>query len=173
VAFQLSATDVIHSFWIPGLAGKMDMIPGRITTLPVRAEKVGRYRGVCAEFCGLSHALMAFDVIAMEPEAFDAWLVKARTQSPKGGTSEGARLFAAHGCGGCHSLNGGTSIGPALGDFAGRGTLGAGTLPPTTAHIAAFIRAPHKAKPGVRMPAYPHLSDADARAIAIWLREAR
>ncbi|WP_326490637.1 cytochrome c oxidase subunit II [Sphingobium sufflavum] len=155
VAFQLTATDVIHSFWIPGLAGKMDMIPGGITTLPVRAEKAGRYRGVCAEFCGLSHALMAFDVIAMEPEAFDAWLAEARSQSPKGGLSEGAHLFADHGCGGCDSLNGGTSIGPALGDFAGRGTLGAGILPPTTAHIAAFIRAPHKAKPGVRMPAYP------------------
>lgn len=67
VAFRLSGGDVVHSFWIPGLAGKMDMIPGRINSLVVRADKPGRYRGQCAEFCGLSHALMAFDVIAMPP----------------------------------------------------------------------------------------------------------
>ena len=78
VAFRLTAGDVVHSFWIPGLAGKMDMIPGRTNDLIVRADKPGRYRGQCAEFCGLSHALMAFDVIAMPPAAFDAWLAGQR-----------------------------------------------------------------------------------------------
>ncbi|MDH2149431.1 cytochrome c oxidase subunit II, partial [Sphingobium yanoikuyae] len=78
VILELGAQDVIHSFWIPGLAGKMDMIPGRTNRLVVRAENAGRFRGVCAEFCGLSHALMAFDVIAMNPADFDAWLAGAR-----------------------------------------------------------------------------------------------
>ncbi|MET0365190.1 MAG: cytochrome c oxidase subunit II [Sphingobium sp.] len=161
VSFQLTAKDVVHSFWIPGLAGKMDMIPGRTTLLPVRAEKPGRYRGVCAEFCGLSHALMAFDVIAMPAAEFDAWL--ARSRAPREGDSEGARLFAAHGCDACH---GSSAIGPTLADFGERTSLGAGILPPTIANTAAFIRAPQAAKPGARMPAYPQLSDADARAIA-------
>lgn len=74
VVLQLTAKDVLHSFWVPGLAGKMDMIPGRTNTLVVRATRAGRFRGQCAEFCGLSHAFMAFEVVAMEPAAFDAWL---------------------------------------------------------------------------------------------------
>lgn len=172
VAFDLTARDVIHSFWIPGLAGKMDMIPGRINRLVVKAEKPGRYRGVCAEFCGLSHALMAFDVIAMEPAAFDAWLSASRVPMPTA-DSRGAALFAAEGCGGCHAIRGtphDAAIGPDLSRFGERGTLGAGILPPTLDHVAAFIRAPQKAKPGVRMPAYPHMSDTDARAIALYLK---
>jgi cytochrome c oxidase subunit II len=76
VVFALQGGDVIHSFWIPGLAGKMDMIPGRTNRLVVRATRAGTFRGQCAEFCGLSHALMAFDVVAMEPAAFDAWLAR-------------------------------------------------------------------------------------------------
>lgn len=74
VVLELTAKDVLHSFWVPGLAGKMDMIPGRTNTLVVRATRPGRFRGQCAEFCGLSHAFMAFEVVAMEPAAFDAWL---------------------------------------------------------------------------------------------------
>lgn len=165
VSFELTSTDVIHSFWIPGLAGKMDMIPGRITRLPVRAERPGRFRGVCAEFCGLSHALMAFDVIAMPAKDFDAWVARNR---PRAATeSEGGRLFARNGCGGCHGPSG---IGPSLIDFADRQSLGAGIMVPTVPNIAAFIRNPQAAKPGSRMPSYPQLSDAEAESIAVWLR---
>lgn len=173
VSFELSATDVVHSFWIPGLAGKMDMIPGRTTTLPVLAEKPGRYRGVCAEFCGLSHALMAFDVIAMEPEAFDRWLAQDKQKALD--ASPGARLFVAHGCTACHDLNGtpaSPSIGPVLGDFHERSSIAAGILPPTEENITAFIRSPQQAKPGARMPAYPQLSEDEALVIARWLRSA-
>lgn len=176
VAFRLSAGDVVHSFWIPGLAGKMDMIPGRTNTLVVRAEKPGRYRGQCAEFCGLSHALMAFDVIAMPPAAFDAWLANEARPAGTGGDATGARLFAANGCGGCHSVAGVTApsrtsgIGPDLTHFGARRTLAAGILPMTPANVAGFIRHPEKTKPGVRMPSFPQLSDEEAMALARYLQ---
>ncbi|MDF2639478.1 MAG: cytochrome c oxidase subunit [Novosphingobium lindaniclasticum] len=171
VVFELAATDVVHSFWIPGLAGKMDMIPGRTNRLVVKADKPGTYRGVCAEFCGLSHALMAFDVIAMEPAAFDAWLVAARTAPPRP-QDRGAALFAREGCASCHAVadNGTRDIGPDLTGFGERLTLGAGILAPTPENTAAFIRDPHRFKPGARMPAYAHLSEDEALALARWLK---
>ncbi|MDY0958403.1 cytochrome c oxidase subunit II [Sphingomonas sp. CFBP8993] len=173
VAFKLSAGDVVHSFWIPGLAGKMDMIPGRINTLVVRAEKPGRYRGQCAEFCGLSHALMAFDVIAMPPAAFDAWLANEARPARTGGDAAGAKLFADNGCGGCHTVAGVTApsrIGPDLTHFGARRTLAAGILPMTPANVAGFIRHPEKTKPGVRMPSFPQLSDDEAMALSRYLQ---
>jgi cytochrome c oxidase subunit 2 len=137
VVLELMAEDVIHSFWIPGLAGNMDMIPGRTNRLVVKAEKPGRYRGVCAEFCGLSHALMAFDVIAMEPAAFDRWLADARAVVPLPAiATPGCALFDAQGCGACHTIRGtphvGT-IGPDLSRFGERLTLGASIFPPSSA----------------------------------------
>lgn len=179
VAFELTASDVIHSFWIPGLAGKMDMIPGRANRLVVRPEKAGRYRGVCAEFCGLSHALMAFEVIAMPPDDFDRWLATSRGASRTAladSTERGRALFDAQGCGACHAIRGtahDATIGPDLSRFGERSTLGAGILPPTPANVAAFIRRPQDHKPGARMPAYPQLSDADTRAIADYLKALR
>lgn len=174
VTFRLRAADVVHSFWIPGLAGKMDMIPGRTNTLVVRADRAGRYRGQCAEFCGLSHALMAFDVIAMPPAAFDAWLAAERRPATAAGP--GARLFAQHGCNACHSIRGvqaGGPIGPDLTHFGARHTLAAGILPMTTANVAGFIRHPERSKPGVRMPAFPQVSQAEAVAIAQYLKGLR
>jgi len=171
VALELTSADVIHSFWVPGLAGKMDMIPGRTNQLVVRATKPGRYRGVCAEFCGLSHALMAFEVVVMEPAAFDRWLAAQRR--PATSTAPGgARLFARYGCGGCHSIRGtgerGT-IGPDLTHIASRGTIAAGVLPMTRANLAGFIRNPGATKPGVRMPSFPGMPPRDADAIARYL----
>ncbi|MBM6576656.1 cytochrome c oxidase subunit II [Microvirga sp. SRT01] len=168
VALKLMGGDVIHSFWIPGLAGKMDMIPGRTNTLVVRATKPGRFRGVCTEFCGLSHALMAFDVVAMEPAAFDRWLA-AEAKPAAGGNA----LFAQYGCGGCHAIRGtgeAGAIGPDLTHFGARQTLAAGVLPMTTANVASFIRHPEKTKPGVRMPAFDHMPPADAVALARYLQ---
>ncbi|MET0220984.1 MAG: cytochrome c oxidase subunit II, partial [Tardiphaga sp.] len=131
VAFRLTAADVVHSFWIPGLGGKMDMIPGRTNTLVVRADKAGRYRGQCAEFCGLSHALMALDVVAMEPAAFDAWLAAQRRPATPAAADPGARLFAANGCTACHVVGRSSArgIGPDLTHFGARETLAAGILP--------------------------------------------
>lgn len=181
VRFRLHGGDVVHAFWIPGLAGKMDMIPGRVNELPVRAVKPGLFRGQCTEFCGLSHALMAFEVIAMEPAAFDRWLAAerrpARTAAgASGAAGEGRALFASYGCGGCHQIRGTGErglIGPDLTHFAARRTVGAGTLPMDPAAVARFIRYPSEAKPGARMPAFPHMSEAEASAIARYLGELR
>ena len=167
VEFRLEAADVLHSFWIPGLAGKVDMIPGRTNRLVVRATRPGRYRGQCAEFCGLSHALMAFDVVAMEPAAFDAWL--AREGAPAQAEGPGVRLFAAHGCAGCHAIRGSGAageIGPDLTHVGGRAHLGAGIRPMNAPELARFIRAAPDVKPGARMPAYPQMPAAEAEAIA-------
>lgn len=177
VLIELTGGDVIHSFWIPGLAGKMDTIPGRINKLPVRATRAGRFRGVCTEFCGLSHALMAFEVVAMPPDAFDRWLAaQARPARPAAAAMPGARLFAANGCGGCHAIRGTGAegaIGPDLTHFGGRRTLAAGILPMNDQNVARFIKAPARVKPGVRMPAYVHLRDAESLAIARYLQALR
>ena len=178
VRFRLHGGDVVHSFWIPGLAGKMDMIPGRVNELPVKAVKPGLFRGQCTEFCGLSHALMAFEVIAMEPAAFDRWLAAERMPAiaDAGALGQGKALFASYGCGGCHEIRGTGQrgrIGPDLTHLASRRTVGAGTLPMEEAAIARFIRFPSEAKPGARMPAFPHMSEAEASAIARYLGELR
>lgn len=175
VVFGLEAGDVLHSFWIPGLAGKMDMVPGRTNRLVVRATRAGRFRGQCAEFCGLSHALMAFDVVAMEPAAFDAWLA-AQRRPAQPAAAEGARLFASYGCGGCHQVRGAGqagTIGPDLTHVGARQTLGAGIQPMTRANLVRFIRQASAVKPGARMPAYPQMGDGDAQAIARWLEMLR
>lgn len=171
VTFQLSSPDVIHSFWIPGLAGKVDMIPGRTNELVVRATRAGLFRGVCAEFCGLSHARMAFDVIAMEPGAFDQWL--NGTAAPAADVDVPGRvLFGRHGCDGCHAVRGhfdGTAIGPDLTHFGSRHSLAAGALPMSVAAIGRFIRNPAEGKPGVRMPDFAGMTAEDAESISIYL----
>ncbi|TCP34622.1 cytochrome c oxidase subunit II [Sphingomonas sp. BK235] len=175
VVLALEGGDVLHSFWVPGLAGKMDMVPGRTNTLVVHATRAGRFRGQCAEFCGLSHALMAFDVVAMEPAAFDAWLAAERRPVTTA-ASTGARLFDAHGCGGCHAVRGtgaAGAIGPDLTHLGARASMAAGIQPLTTANLVRFIRDAPAVKPGARMPAYPQMSAADATAIARWLETNR
>lgn len=175
VAFHLASPDVIHSFWIPGLAGKMDMIPGHANQLVVRATRAGIFRGVCTEFCGLSHAHMAFDVVAMEPRAFDQWL--AQLAGPAHATDvPGRKLFENYGCHGCHAVRGhlaGSAIGPDLTHFGSRRSLGAGRLPMTHAFISHFIRDPAASKPGVLMPSFLEMPAADADAIATYLAELR
>jgi cytochrome c553 len=114
VEFTLDGRDVIHSFWIPSLGGKMDMIPGRRTRLLLEPTRVGTYRGVCAEFCGTSHARMSFAVVVQSPEDFDRWLAEQATASatPSGTTAaRGARVFAENGCGGCHQVRGTDAVG--------------------------------------------------------------
>jgi cytochrome c oxidase subunit 2 len=175
VVFVLRSPDVIHSFWIPGLAGKMDMIPGRTNELVVHATRPGVYRGVCAEFCGLSHARMAFDVVSMEPAAFDRWLDDA-ARPAAAIAGPGRRLFEDYGCGGCHAIRGhvdGSDIGPDLTHFGARRTLGAGTTPMSVEAIAAFIRDPAASKPGVLMPAFRTMPAAEVTAIATYLSELR
>ena len=171
VVLRLTSGDVVHSVWIPGLAGKTDMIPGRETLMTVRATQAGVYREQCMEFCGLSHALMAFDVVAMEPAAFDRWLAE-QGATASAVVSPGRAAFACYGCGACHAVRGtgeGGRIGPDLTHFGSRGSLAAGVLRPTEANVAAFIRRPDRFKPGVRMPAFAAMPASNAHAIARYL----
>lgn len=173
VVFVLDSPDVIHSFWIPGLAGKVDMIPGRTNVLVARATAPGRYRGACTEFCGLSHANMAFDVVAMEPAAFDDWLgTLARPAAAL--EHPGRALFDGYGCVACHAVHGhfeGGPIGPDLTHFASRRSLGAGTAPLTIDALAPFIVDSAALKPGSLMPPFEHMPAEDARRIAAYLLE--
>ncbi|MCO5136449.1 MULTISPECIES: cytochrome c oxidase subunit II [unclassified Shinella] len=169
--FALKAQDVIHSFWIPALGGKMDMIPGRTNTLSLLPTRAGVFRAPCAEFCGASHTLMAFSVVVMELEDYAAWR-RAQADGNFATGSEGERLFARHGCAGCHGIRGLTetaSLGPDLTFFGQRQTVGAGTLANTAENVARFIRNPDKVKPGAKMPAFDMLPDGDIAAMADYL----
>ncbi|MGS1097414.1 cytochrome c oxidase subunit II (plasmid) [Aquamicrobium terrae] len=172
VEFRLKSTDVIHSFWIPALGGKMDMIPGRVSRLSLLATKTGTYRGPCAEYCGTSHALMAFTVVVMEPSEFRQWL-QARAGASPGAASEGRDLFLAHGCGACHRVAGTEadgSVGPDLSHVGSRETLGAGILPNSEGTLRDFIAHPHVIKPNSKMPAFSMLPERDIGEIAAWLK---
>lgn len=172
VEFLLKSDDVIHSFWIPPLGGKVDMIPGRDNRLSLLASKSGSFRGPCAEFCGQSHALMAFSAVAMEPPAFREWL-DAKAHPSKGAAGAGQRLFLKHGCGSCHRIAGTEAqgnVGPDLSHLGSRRTLGAGILPNTEEAIARFIAEPDVVKPGAKMPAFGMLPPDEIQAIAAYLK---
>jgi cytochrome c oxidase subunit 2 len=152
VELRVRTTDVIHSFWVPRLTRKLDMIPGRSASLVIEARKAGIYRGQCAEFCGLQHARMAFLVIAEPPARFGRWLA----HEAKPATASGSEAFLRAGCGGCHAVKGTPArsrYGPDLTHLAGRRTIAAGTLPNTRAALARWLRDPQAVKPGNKMPA--------------------
>jgi cytochrome c oxidase subunit 2 len=175
VEFILSSPDVIHSFWIPSLGGKVDMIPGRENRLVLEPTRTGEFRGVCAEFCGDSHALMAFAVVVMEPADFEAWLAEQAkpARAPSGALGEqGQALFQAVGCAGCHAIRGTGargSIGPDLTHLAARRSLGAGILPNDRSALRRFIAATTEVKPGSKMPAFGMLPDEHLDAIVAYL----
>lgn len=174
VAFSLQAADVIHSFWIPSLAGKVDMIPGRTTSLQLSADRPGVYRGICAEYCGGAHAFMALDVIAMPKDDFTNWLQNAgrAAQSPDAQHQRGRELFEASGCGGCHAIDGlaaAGTIGPNLSEFGTRRSIGAGRLPMTDDNLKQFIADSQTYKPGNRMPPFRIFSGEDLSALASFL----
>lgn len=174
IEFELASADMIHSFWIPALGGKMDLIPGRTNRLSLRATKAGTYRGQCAEFCGTSHALMAFPVVVMPPAEFDAWL-RARAR-PSGGidaNADGRELFLGRGCGGCHAVAGTSALGtagPDLSHVGSRLTIGAGLLKNDAPALSRFIAHAGLLKPGSHMPAYLDLSDDELAQMAGWLK---
>lgn len=175
VDFELHSADVIHSFWIPPLGGKMDMIPGRTNRLSLQATEAGTFRGPCTEFCGTSHALMAFAAMAMPQDDFDRWLDERARPSP-GVAGAGADLFLRHGCGACHRVDGTEArgvVGPDLSHVGSRETIGAGILPNDEATLARFIADPDAVKPGALMPAFDMLAPTEIAAIAAYLRGLR
>jgi cytochrome c oxidase subunit 2 len=173
VRIELSSEDVIHSFWIPQLAGKMDAIPGRTNVLWLQADKPGVYRGQCGEFCGAQHARMAMVVIADTPQAYAAWRTGQLRPAPvaDGPVHPGAATFESH-CGACHTVRGtqaGGLLGPDLTHLMSRRTIAAGILPNTPGTLAAWISDPQSIKPGSRMPA-PRLSPTELQAVLGYLR---
>ena len=193
VYLALTSTDVIHSFWVPALAGKMDMVPGRMTGLALRPLKAGVYRGQCAEYCGIQHAKMALHVVVEPSEAFAAWLARqARPQPlPSAGGTGGAPLalgrsvFLQH-CAACHVVRTGgapeglapaagplqlSGAGPDLTHVASRLYLAAGTLRNEPGAMAAWIADPNAHKPGVRMPAAGGIDPESLRALGAYLEQ--
>ena len=172
---RLASDDVIHSFWIPALAGKVDMFPGRATRIALEPTATGTFRGQCAEFCGASHALMAFEAVVMEPDDFDAWLAHERSDAvdPADALAEAGRdVFLAEGCGACHAIRGTPAkggFGPDLTHVGGRESLGAGILPVEPEAFARWIAHTDVVKPEVDMPSYGHLDAARLRALAHYL----
>ncbi|RSZ40026.1 c-type cytochrome [Variovorax beijingensis] len=177
VYFGLGSADVIHSFWVPSLGGKMDMLPGRVQHLQLQADRPGTWRGQCAEYCGEQHARMALHVVAEEPAAFDAWLAAqarpAATPSPE--VERGREAFLAHRCNACHTVRGVSEqsrLGPDLTHVGSRLHLGAGTVPNDPAQLAAWVAHTQQLKPGARMPSSgERIGEADLQSIAIWLAQ--
>jgi cytochrome c oxidase subunit 2 len=175
ITVSVTAADVIHSFWIPNLGGKIDMIPGRVNRFNFTAERPGIYRGICAEFCGAQHARMAFDVTALEPSEFDAW---RRTQARPADEptflllARGRDLFRSGGCGSCHVVRGteaNGTFGPDLTHVGSRRTIGAGQFPNNVGTLAGWIANVQQIKPGAKMPSYGSFTGEDLRSIAGYL----
>jgi cytochrome c oxidase subunit II len=178
VELELTADDVIHSFWVPSLQGKKDLLPGYTTRLDFIASRAGVYEGQCAEFCGFQHAHMAIDVIALAPDEYSRWY-EAQLASPPEPTNpaahHGREVFMGSSCVMCHNIQGtdaSGSVGPDLTHVASRRRLAAGTLPNTPSNLAGWIRDPQGVKPGTHMPA-TQLSGEDLAALTSYLSELR
>ena len=179
VEFVLKAADVIHSFWVPSLGGKVDMIPGRTTRLRLTADRAGIYRGQCAEYCGGPHALMAFEVVALPSAEYDAWLAHAAAPATAPSTDverHGQTLFVAAGCGTCHAIRGTAAIGtigPDLTHIGSRRSVGIDTMKLTHANLVRFIAEGQHVKPGNRMPEFRIFRPDELDALAAYLLSLR
>ncbi|HEX8775635.1 MAG TPA: cytochrome c oxidase subunit II [Pyrinomonadaceae bacterium] len=175
VQLQLTSTDVIHSFWVPNLDGKKDLLPGHDNNIWLKADREGEFYGQCAEFCGHQHAHMRFIVIAESQAKFDAWLEAQRrpaAQAPQATeVARGQQVFLSAPCIMCHTVRGtdaGASIAPDLTHVASRKTIAAGTLTRTRDHLAGWITDSQQVKPGNRMPPVP-LPPEDLQALVSYL----
>jgi len=178
IHLRLAAADVIHSFWVPSLTGKQDLIPGRENTLTFTPQEVGIYRGQCAEFCGLQHAHMSLLVVVDSAADFEHWrrgqLAPAAT--PRGPEQEtGKRLFENKACASCHNIQGSTAsgtIGPDLTHLASRHYIAAGSLATNRGSIAAWLADPQTIKPGNNMPRV-RLNAGELNALSAYLAALR
>lgn len=179
VEFVLVSSNVIHSFWIPSLAGKVDMIPGAVNRLRLSAAAPGVFRGQCAEYCGVQHANMALMVVARPQAEFDAWLAaQARPAIAPAGPlqQQGMALFLANGCARCHAVRGTSAagtLGPDLTHVGARLTLGAGVLPANAGTFAGWVADIQHIKPGSQMPAFHQFSGEQLRALGAYLEGLR
>ena len=163
VELVLRSADVLHSFWVPVLAGKLDMVPGKENRLRVRADRPGEFRGQCAEYCGGPHAQMALYVVALPEDEFAQWA--AAQHRPAQSTHP---LFASH-CAACHTVRGTPAagvLGPDLTHVGSRLSIGAGILPNNAGTIAGWIASSQHFKPGNLMPSFEHFSGEELRTLA-------
>ncbi len=174
VRLDFESPDVIHSFWVPNLAGKQDLIPGRFTELTIRADKAGIYRGQCAEYCGIQHAHMAMYVVAQEPQDYAAWRAQQLKPAVVPKSAElrrGQQVFISNACALCHTIGGtsaGGHVGPDLTHFGSRMTIAAGTARNSFGNLTGWIADPQHIKPYTRMPAVA-LSGPDLIAVSHYL----
>lgn len=182
VVLDMVSEDVIHSFWVPKLGGKMDMVPGRTNRLKLQADRAGVYGGQCAEFCGGAHSLMGFVVVAHEPAEWQRWLDARRAPPPAAApdTNEevrrGRQLFGEVGCAACHRVAGTEAqglSGPDLTHVGARRSLGAGILPNNRGTLIGWIGDSQSIKPNNRMPAYRSLQAAELNALAAYMESLR
>jgi cytochrome c oxidase subunit 2 len=177
VKLVLQSTDVIHSFWVPRLAGKNDVIPGQTNVTWIQADRPGRYRGQCGEYCGAQHAHMALWVVADAPEAWARWADAQRTPAAApvdALAQQGLGTFQSH-CAACHTVRGsgaGGILGPELTHLMSRETIGAGLLANTPGNLSAWVSNAPGLKPGTRMPA-TMLSGPELRALTAYLETLR
>jgi cytochrome c oxidase subunit 2 len=175
VEFVLKTRDVIHSFWVPALGGKVDMIPGRTNRMRATAEREGVFRGQCAEYCGGPHAMMAFYVVARQPQEFEAWVQRQRApaRAPDDAWLAGGQaLFMSSGCIACHAIRGTAAMssnGPDLTHVGSRLSLAAGNFPNHQGTLAGWIADSKGLKPGNHMPSFPVFLGAELRALAGYL----
>ena len=174
VNVRLTADDVIHSFWVPELSGKLDLVPGRVNEFWIQADEPGVYFGECAEFCGLQHALMRFLVVADPPDVFTAWVDQQRAVARQPDSDllvRGQQIYLSHSCMYCHTIEGAASSGgvrPDLTHLASRDTLGAGVLENNPDNLAAWITDSQSIKPNNQMPNYT-ISPEDLDALIAYL----
>jgi cytochrome c oxidase subunit 2 len=174
VQIRGSSQDVIHSFWVPNLNGKIDLIPSRITTEWIQADRPGRFRGQCAEFCGLQHAHMALWIVAEEPQQFETWMTHQLepAMDPADPVAiHGREVFLNRACVLCHSIRGTSAAGtvaPDLTHFGSRSTLAAGSLPNNPTNLERWLKDPQAVKPGNHMPNLP-LENAELQALITYL----
>ena len=178
IMFTLKSGDVIHSFWVPNLHGKMDLVPGRQNFTWLQADRPGVYRGQCAEYCGVQHAHMALVVVAEPPDDYERWIAGQRQLAPQPSTPEqtrGLNVIERGPCAMCHTIRGtqaGARTAPDLTHFASRSTIGAGTAPNTRGYLAGWIADPQQLKPGTRMPP-TGLAGEDLQAVLAYLETLR
>jgi cytochrome c oxidase subunit 2 len=173
VFLTLNSDDVIHSFWVPQLAGKTDVIPNRTNTMWIEPLQTGTFLGQCSEFCGTQHANMLLRVIVEPEPAFEAWLAAQRQPAADVPSARAGRaIFESNACASCHAVNGSSArgtVGPDLTHLMSRETLGAGVVPNDPEHLLAWVRDPGQIKPGVRMPAMG-LDQASLTSLVAWLK---
>ncbi|TCW36180.1 cytochrome c oxidase subunit 2 [Laceyella sacchari] len=169
VHLEIHGKDVLHSFWVPALGGKMDVIPGRVNTMWLDAKKPGVYQGKCAELCGAGHALMDFKVIAQDQADFDKWVAQMQKPAVAQTTSqkEGEKIFMQN-CLGCHAGTNPRIIGPDLNKFGTRTTI-AGILPHDEQNLKKWLKDPTSVKPGTLMPKIDYLEPKEMDALVDYL----